>query len=310
MRVAQRFAGYTLEEADNLRKACGKKIRAMIQAEREKFVAGCETQGYGRRRSGTQAVRHHRALRRLRLQQVALLRLRARRVPDGVAQGPLPGGVLRRPADVGQRRQGQDRHLPRRVPHARHRGARPRRQPLGGGVHPARRRGRRPPHRVRPGGGAQRGGEPRRPDRGRARRPTARSPTSTTSASASTPWCSTSAPWSRSSRRGRSTRSATPARACASCSRRSSTAPSSAGARSRPGSRRLFSTLEGFGEPDGEAGAGRLRRPPGARARHRVRQDPAPGLREGDARPVRERPPPAGLRGGRGPAHGLLDRPT
>ena len=27
MRVAQRFAGYSLEEADNLRKACGKKIR-------------------------------------------------------------------------------------------------------------------------------------------------------------------------------------------------------------------------------------------------------------------------------------------
>jgi DNA polymerase III subunit alpha len=46
MRVAQRFAGYTLEEADNLRKACGKKIRALIQAEREKFVAGCVTRGY------------------------------------------------------------------------------------------------------------------------------------------------------------------------------------------------------------------------------------------------------------------------
>ncbi|HUI02861.1 MAG TPA: DNA polymerase III subunit alpha [Acidimicrobiales bacterium] len=47
MRVAQRFAGYTLEEADNLRKACGKKIRKMIQAEREKFVAGCAANGYG-----------------------------------------------------------------------------------------------------------------------------------------------------------------------------------------------------------------------------------------------------------------------
>ena len=47
MRVAQKFAGYSLEEADNLRKACGKKIRAMIAAEREKFVAGCVTQGYG-----------------------------------------------------------------------------------------------------------------------------------------------------------------------------------------------------------------------------------------------------------------------
>ena len=53
MRVAQRFAGYTLEEADNLRKACGKKIRALIQAEREKFVAGCVAHGYDER-LGTQ----------------------------------------------------------------------------------------------------------------------------------------------------------------------------------------------------------------------------------------------------------------
>jgi len=47
MRIAQRFAGYTLAEADNLRKACGKKIRELIAAEREKFVAGCEATGYG-----------------------------------------------------------------------------------------------------------------------------------------------------------------------------------------------------------------------------------------------------------------------
>jgi DNA polymerase-3 subunit alpha len=47
MRVAQKFAGYSLEEADNLRKACGKKNRALIAAEREKFVAGCVTEGYG-----------------------------------------------------------------------------------------------------------------------------------------------------------------------------------------------------------------------------------------------------------------------
>ncbi len=47
MRVAQKIAGYSLAEADNLRKACGKKIRAMIALEREKFVAGCEANGYG-----------------------------------------------------------------------------------------------------------------------------------------------------------------------------------------------------------------------------------------------------------------------
>ncbi|MGH9182619.1 MAG: DNA polymerase III subunit alpha [Acidimicrobiales bacterium] len=47
MRVAQRFAGYSLEEADHLRKACGKKIRALIALERERFVEGCRRAGYG-----------------------------------------------------------------------------------------------------------------------------------------------------------------------------------------------------------------------------------------------------------------------
>jgi DNA polymerase III subunit alpha len=47
MRVAQKFAGYSLEEADNLRKAAGKKIREVMAKEREKFVEGCEKTGYG-----------------------------------------------------------------------------------------------------------------------------------------------------------------------------------------------------------------------------------------------------------------------
>ncbi len=48
MRVAQKVAGYSLEEADNLRKAAGKKVREIMAREREKFVAGCERTGYGR----------------------------------------------------------------------------------------------------------------------------------------------------------------------------------------------------------------------------------------------------------------------
>ena len=48
MRIAQKFAGYTLAEADNLRKACGKKDRALIAKERAKFEDGCEAYGYGR----------------------------------------------------------------------------------------------------------------------------------------------------------------------------------------------------------------------------------------------------------------------
>ena len=47
MRVAQRFAGYSLEEADNLRKACAKKTRSVMEKERQQFVQGCERTGYG-----------------------------------------------------------------------------------------------------------------------------------------------------------------------------------------------------------------------------------------------------------------------
>jgi DNA polymerase-3 subunit alpha len=46
MRVAQRLAGYSLEEADNLRKATGKKIRELIAKERTKFVEGCVANGH------------------------------------------------------------------------------------------------------------------------------------------------------------------------------------------------------------------------------------------------------------------------
>ena len=48
MRVATTIAGFTLTEADDLRKACSKKIREMIRTQRVKFVDGAERQGYGR----------------------------------------------------------------------------------------------------------------------------------------------------------------------------------------------------------------------------------------------------------------------
>jgi DNA polymerase-3 subunit alpha len=47
MRVAQKFAGYSLAEADNLRKACGKKIPELMAKERDRFESGCEDAGYG-----------------------------------------------------------------------------------------------------------------------------------------------------------------------------------------------------------------------------------------------------------------------
>ncbi len=48
MRVATLIAGFSMTEADDLRKACSKKIREMIRAQRSKFVDGAERVGYGR----------------------------------------------------------------------------------------------------------------------------------------------------------------------------------------------------------------------------------------------------------------------
>ena len=46
MQVARDMAGYSMAEADNLRKAMGKKIKSVMAAEKEKFVAGCRSQGH------------------------------------------------------------------------------------------------------------------------------------------------------------------------------------------------------------------------------------------------------------------------
>ena len=51
MQIAQRVAGYTLGQADLLRKAMGKKILAMMVAEREKFVAGALANGYDKKKA-------------------------------------------------------------------------------------------------------------------------------------------------------------------------------------------------------------------------------------------------------------------
>jgi DNA polymerase-3 subunit alpha len=46
MQVAQKFAGYSASEADNLRKIMGKKLPEKMKAEKEKFVNGCNATGY------------------------------------------------------------------------------------------------------------------------------------------------------------------------------------------------------------------------------------------------------------------------
>ncbi|HEU4520934.1 MAG TPA: DNA polymerase III subunit alpha, partial [Thermoanaerobaculia bacterium] len=51
MQIAQAVAGYSLGQADLLRKAMGKKDAAIMAAEREKFVAGATANGYEKRKA-------------------------------------------------------------------------------------------------------------------------------------------------------------------------------------------------------------------------------------------------------------------
>ncbi|HWW61702.1 MAG TPA: DNA polymerase III subunit alpha, partial [Thermoanaerobaculia bacterium] len=51
MQIAQRVAGYSLGQADLLRKAMGKKDAAMMAAERDKFVAGAVANGYEKKKA-------------------------------------------------------------------------------------------------------------------------------------------------------------------------------------------------------------------------------------------------------------------
>ena len=46
LRIAQTFAGYTLGEADIVRKAMGKKVPAIMAQERDRFIEGARGQGY------------------------------------------------------------------------------------------------------------------------------------------------------------------------------------------------------------------------------------------------------------------------
>ncbi|KAA1039898.1 DNA polymerase III subunit alpha [Macrococcus equipercicus] len=48
MQIASRFAGFSLGEADNLRRAMSKKKRDVLEAEKQHFIAGSETNGYDR----------------------------------------------------------------------------------------------------------------------------------------------------------------------------------------------------------------------------------------------------------------------
>src|SRR5690606_33076972 len=51
--IARDLAGYTLAEADLLRRAMGKKIRAEMAAQRDRFIAGAVERGVDRQTADT-----------------------------------------------------------------------------------------------------------------------------------------------------------------------------------------------------------------------------------------------------------------
>ena len=94
MQIAQVMAGYSLGEADLLRRAMGKKIRAEMDAAARAFRLRL-----GRARhsegAGGRDLRAAGEIRRLRLQQEPRRSLRAGLVPDRLHEGALSGGVSR-----------------------------------------------------------------------------------------------------------------------------------------------------------------------------------------------------------------------
>ena len=130
MRASQKLAGYSLEEADNLRKATGKKVRELI-VEGAREVRRRLRPQRSHRRVRRALLRHDRAVRRLLVQQVAQRRLRLHHVPDRVAEGEPSGAVPRRVAHEREEQPRQGGGVPQRLPPARIDGARPRRERVG-----------------------------------------------------------------------------------------------------------------------------------------------------------------------------------
>ncbi len=157
--IVRKVAGYSLGQADLLRKAMGKKKREILDAEFVPFEAGHARQRLLQERDQG-PLGHPGPVLRLRLQQGPRRGVRAGVLLDGVPQGELPRRVHGGAPDVGQGRQGQDGDLPQRVPSDEDPGPSTRRERVGRDVHPGRRR-----HPLRAHRDPQRRGQRRRQDR-------------------------------------------------------------------------------------------------------------------------------------------------
>ena len=137
MEMAQVVAGFSLGQADILRRAMGKKKPEEMLKMKEKFLAGAKAQGI-RRDDGGEDLRAALRLQRLRVQQEPRRRVRHPRLPHDLAEGESPRGVHRR-----QLHQRHERHRQARAAHPRgagdgHPGAAAGREPVCRRISPSR----------------------------------------------------------------------------------------------------------------------------------------------------------------------------
>ena len=88
MEIAKRIAGFTPAEAEDLRKAIGKKIHALMASLKDKFIAGRDREQRRPTRSPTAALGRHGEGAGLLVQQVPRRLLRADRLPHRLAALP------------------------------------------------------------------------------------------------------------------------------------------------------------------------------------------------------------------------------
>ena len=129
MEIAKQIGGFSPAEADDLRKAIGKKIHSLMASLKDKFITGCIANndlGVG----GAPALGRHREVAGLLVQQGARGLLRADRLPHRLAARE-PSVRVHGGADLlGDEHEGPRPGLRQRLRRARDRGAAARRQLL------------------------------------------------------------------------------------------------------------------------------------------------------------------------------------
>ncbi len=164
MEVAKVLAGYSLGEADMLRRAMGKKIKAEMDAQRERFVKGCVDGALTKAKANEifdlLAKFADYGFNKSHAAAYALLTYQT-----AYSEGEPSGGVPGRRDAARHRRHRQARRVPSGRPAPRHHRGAALHQRLGRQLRGARRphplraggdQGRRPGRRRGPGGGARR----------------------------------------------------------------------------------------------------------------------------------------------------------